>query len=136
VVLGGIPSERGTTEVLARALGSRAVDLTGRTSLGEYAALLRGAAVVVANDTGAAHLTAAVGGRVVTVFLSGDPVRWRHVAQLQTVVREDVGCNPCPHLSCPIDFRCATGVRPERVISAARAMAGTPTRPPAPSARP
>jgi ADP-heptose:LPS heptosyltransferase len=104
-----VPSEAVTTAAVVAAMRAPAVDLTGRTSLGQYAVLLRDAAVVVANDTGTAHLTAAVGGRVVTVFLSGDPVRWRHAPELQTVVRQEVGCNPCPHLDCPIDFRCAGG---------------------------
>jgi len=126
-------------------------DVTGRTSLGAYAALLRDAAVVVANDTGTAHLCAAVGGRVVTLFLSGDPRRWRHARHLQTVVREDVGCNPCPHLVCPIDHRCALRISPDRVLREALTMAtagttaaattvtarppaGTPPTPAAPSA--
>lgn len=134
VAVGGVPSERATTAALVAALSCDAVDLTGRTSLGAYAALLRDAAVVVANDTGTAHLTAAVGGRVVTVFLSGDPVRWRHGTDLQLVVREDVGCNPCPHLVCPIDFRCATRVSAARVLGAARAMTGRRPTPAAPSA--
>lgn len=133
VVVGGVPAEAPWTGALADALPD-AVDLTGRTSLGEYAVLLRDAAVVVANDTGTAHLTAAVGGRVVTVFLSGDPVRWQHAPHLQAVVREDVGCNPCPHLTCPIDFRCATRVSPTQVLTAARRLAGRPPRPAAPSA--
>jgi ADP-heptose:LPS heptosyltransferase len=94
-------------------------DLTGVTSLGGYAVLLRDAAVVVANDTGTAHLTTAVAGRVVTVFLSGDPVRWQHAPELQVVVRADVGCNPCRHLTCPIDFRCALDITPQHVLAAA-----------------
>ena len=123
VLVGGVASEAGTTDAVVAAMRAPAVDLTGRTTLGQYAVLLREAAVVVANDTGTAHLTAAVGGRVVTVFLSGDPVRWRHPAALQTVVREDVGCNPCPHLTCPIDFRCALRIPTARVVAAARAQA-------------
>ena len=71
VAVGGVPSERATTAALIAAAGVPVVDLTGRTSLGAYAALLRDAAVTVANDTGTAHLSAAVGGRVVTLFLSG-----------------------------------------------------------------
>lgn len=135
VVVGGVRSEAATTRALVEAMSRDAVDLTGRTSLGEYAVLLRDAAVVVSNDTGTAHLTAAVGGRTVTVFLSGDPVRWQHAPHLQTVVREDVGCNPCPHLTCPIDHRCATRISPERVLAEARRMAGTRPTPAGPSAR-
>jgi ADP-heptose:LPS heptosyltransferase len=134
VVVGGVPSEAETTGALVARLTCPVVDLTGRTSLGGYAALLRDAAVVVANDTGTAHLSAAVRGRVVTVFLSGDPVRWRHPGELQQVVRAEVGCNPCPHLTCPIDFRCATRVSTQQVVAAARAMCGTPPTPAGPSA--
>ena len=124
VVVGGVPSEAAVTGALVAACRTPVVDLTGRTTLGSYAVLLREAAVTVANDTGTAHLAAAVGGRVVTLFLSGDPVRWRHPPHLQTVVREDVGCNPCPHLTCPIDHRCALRISAARVLRAALAMAG------------
>ena len=135
VAVGGVRSEAPTTRALVAACRTPVVDLTGRTSLGAYAALLRDAAVVVANDTGTAHLTAAVGGRVVTLFLSGDPVRWRHPAPLQTVVHEDVGCNPCPHLTCPIDHRCALRISAGRVLSEALRLArGTPPTPERPSA--
>jgi ADP-heptose:LPS heptosyltransferase len=134
VVVGGVPSEAVTTGALVAACRTPVRDLTGRTSLGAYAALLRDAAVVVANDTGTAHLSAAVGGRVVTLFLSGDPRRWRHAPHLQTVVREDVGCNPCPHLVCPIDHRCARRISADRVLREALRLAGTPPRPGAPSA--
>jgi ADP-heptose:LPS heptosyltransferase len=125
VLVGGVGGEQEVTGRVLAAMRAPAVDLTGRTDLGTYAVLLRDAAVVVANDTGAAHLTAAVGGRVVTVFLSGDPVRWRHDETRQAVVREDVGCNPCRHLVCPIDFRCAHAVSAARVVAAARGMLAT-----------
>ncbi len=142
VAVGGVPAEAATTGALVAACRSRVVDLTGRTTLGSYAVLLRDAAIVVANDTGTAHLSAAVGGRVVTLFLSGDPVRWRHAPALQAVVREDVGCNPCPHLSCPIDHRCALRISAARVLAQALRMAatagplpaGTPPTPRSPSA--
>jgi ADP-heptose:LPS heptosyltransferase len=138
VVVGGVPAEAATTGAVVAACSGPVRDLTGRTSLGAYAALLRDAAVVVANDTGTAHLSAAVGGRVVTLFLSGDPRRWRHPPHLQAVVREDVGCNPCPHLVCPIDHRCALRISPQRVLQEALALArrtaGTPPTPAAPSA--
>ena len=134
VVVGGVRSEAATTGAVVAACRAPARDLTGRTSLGAYAALLRDAAVVVANDTGTAHLSAAVGGRVVTLFLSGDPRRWRHAPHLQTVVREDVGCNPCPHLVCPIDHRCARRISAEQVLQAALRLAGRPPTPGAPSA--
>ena len=45
-----------------------ALDLTGRTSLGEVAALARRATLAVGNDTGPMHLIAAAGCRSIVLF--------------------------------------------------------------------
>jgi ADP-heptose:LPS heptosyltransferase len=100
------------------------VDLAGRTSLGAYAAVLERAALLVANDTGSAHLAAALGTPSVTLFLSGDPVRWAHDPARHAVARVQVACNPCPHLVCPIDHRCASTLTPERVLADAARVLG------------
>jgi ADP-heptose:LPS heptosyltransferase len=124
VVVTGGAGERALGAALTAAMRAPAVDLTGATGLGGLAALLRDAAVLVGNDTGSAHLAAAVGARSVTVFLPGDPVRWAHRGPRHRAVVADVPCAPCPHLECPIDFRCATSVAPGRVLRAARELVG------------
>ena len=122
VVLTGVPGERGISAAVTAEMRAPAVDLTGATGLGGLAALLRDAAVLVGNDTGSAHLAAAVGAASVTVFLPGDPVRWAHRGPRHRTVAADVPCAPCPHLVCPIDFRCAASVRPAAVLAAAREL--------------
>jgi ADP-heptose:LPS heptosyltransferase len=117
VVLGGVRAERRLTAEVARLMHEPALDLAGQTPLGVYALLLRHGRLLVGNDTGAAHLAAAVGGRTVTIFLSGDPTRWAHPAPRHRVARVSVGCNPCPHLDCPIDFRCAHRLTVRHVLS-------------------
>ncbi|RFU20424.1 glycosyltransferase family 9 protein [Geodermatophilus marinus] len=126
VVVTGVPAEREVTAAVVAAMRAPAVDLTGATGLGGLAALLRDSALLVGNDTGSAHLAAAVGARSVTVFLPGDPVRWAHAGPRHRAVVADVPCAPCPHLECPIDFRCAASVRPRDVLAAARAVVGAP----------
>jgi ADP-heptose:LPS heptosyltransferase len=118
----GTNGEHRLAHRLAARMGAPSRVLAGRTSLGALAALLERAALFVGNDSGPAHVAAAVGTPSVTVFLSGDPVRWAHDARLHRVARADVGCNPCPHLTCPIDHRCARGVRAEAVIEHADAL--------------
>jgi ADP-heptose:LPS heptosyltransferase len=120
VVLTGLPGERAISAALRTRMAAPVTDLTGATSLGGLATLLRDCAVLVGNDTGSAHLAAAVGARSVTVFLSGDPVRWAHPGPRHRAVVADVACAPCPHLECPIDFRCAASVAPGQVLAAAR----------------
>ena len=124
VVVTGVPAEGAISAALVAAMRSPATDLTGATSLGGLAALLRDSAVLVGNDTGTAHLAAAVGARSVTVFLPGDPVRWAHGGPRHRWLAADVPCAPCPHLECPIDFRCATAISPGAVLGEARALAG------------
>ncbi len=129
VVVTGVPAERDVTGAVVRAARSGPLDLTGATGLGGFAQLLRSAALVVANDTGTAHLAAAVGTPSVTVFLAGDPVRWAHDPARHPVARVDVGCNPCPHLVCPIDHRCATWLPVSLVLAHARSLLGATPRP-------
>ncbi len=68
VVIGG-PAEQSLAEAIAAAAPST-VDLTGRTSLPELAAVSAGAALVVGNDTGPTHLTVLAGAPAVVLFSS------------------------------------------------------------------
>lgn len=60
--------------------GSSALDLTGRLSLPQLAALLRLARLVLSSDSGPAHLAVAVGTRAVVLFgtqeVAAGPRRW------------------------------------------------------------
>ena len=87
VVLTGTPGERAVVDAVARATASPVVDACGRTDVGTLGALFAGANLVVSNDTGAAHVAAAVRSPSVVVFpAAADPDRWapldtrRHVA--------------------------------------------------------
>jgi heptosyltransferase-2 len=55
--------------------------------LGTYAALLKGASLMIANDTGPGHIAAAVGTPLVSVLGPSDPVRWRAWGPGVTVVQ-------------------------------------------------
>jgi ADP-heptose:LPS heptosyltransferase len=77
VALTGTAGEAPVTAAVARAMRAPVLDLAGRTGVGTLAALFARARVVVSNDTGAAHVAAAVGATSVVVFpAAGDPDRW------------------------------------------------------------
>jgi ADP-heptose:LPS heptosyltransferase len=65
VVVTGGPGERSLTAYVA---GTDGTDLGGQTTFGELAAVLAGADAVVVGNTGPAHLAAAVGTPVVSLF--------------------------------------------------------------------
>jgi ADP-heptose:LPS heptosyltransferase len=76
VVLTGTTGEAELTGAVVRAMQAAALDLAGRTTLAELAALVRGAEVVVCNDTGVSHLAVAVGTPSLVVFTATSPSRW------------------------------------------------------------
>ncbi|MEV1328777.1 glycosyltransferase family 9 protein [Micromonospora costi] len=77
VVLTGTAGERGLAARVAAAAGlpTEAV-LAGRTGLGELAALVADARVVVSGDTGVAHLATGYGTPSVVLFGPVPPDRW------------------------------------------------------------
>jgi heptosyltransferase-2 len=99
----------------------RVLDLSGRTTLVQMAAVLGLARVCVSNDSGAMHVAAAVGTPVVAVF---GPTREYETAPLpragrkSEVVLHPVWCRPCMLRECPIDHRCMKRIRPEMVKAA------------------
>lgn len=113
----GTGVERPLAGAVLRAMHAPAVDLTGTTELGTLAALVAEASILVGNDSGPGHLAAAVGTPSVTLFLSGDPVRWAYESERHRVARVQVECSPCPHLRCPIDHRCASRLQAADVLA-------------------
>ncbi|HVG37944.1 MAG TPA: glycosyltransferase family 9 protein [Pyrinomonadaceae bacterium] len=74
--------------------------LTG-LSLPEVTALARRARLFVGNDSGVAHIAAAVGAPSVVVFGSSNVAHWRPWATAPAVVvREEMPCAPCPGYTC------------------------------------
>src|SRR6185436_16389442 len=100
VVVTGGPGERELTAFVA---GERALDLGGRTSLAELAGVLDGAAAVVVGNTGPAHLAAAVGTPVVSLFApTVPPVRWRPWRVPHELLYVNVLCAGCRARVCPV----------------------------------
>lgn len=94
-VLLGDPSERALAdEAVHAAGGADVVDLVGRTTLGEAAAVLDAATLFVGNDTGLLHLAAARGVRSVGVFGSSLPAIFAPAGDVHVAVWNSVPCNP------------------------------------------
>lgn len=98
VVFGG-PDERELTREVA---GQEALDLGGRLDLSQLAAGLAACQIVVSNDTGPMHLTAAVGTPVVAFFGPDTPERSRPLSPASRVIwHSELPCSPCLQGTCP-----------------------------------
>ena len=102
---------------VAEAGGASVLDLTGKTSLAELAALMAACDVVVGNDTGPIHLAAATGTSVVALFGSSDPAATAPRGKRVAVIYRNLPCSPCLRQVCPRDTRCLTEITPGEVFS-------------------
>jgi len=125
VLVTGGPGERALTAAVA---GSSGVDLGGATSLPEMAALLDGAAAVVVGNTGPAHLAAAVGTPVVSLFAPVVPAaRWAPYG-VPTVLLgdQDAPCRDTRARECPVPGHpCLTSVTADDVVAAVGKLVAT-----------
>jgi ADP-heptose:LPS heptosyltransferase len=127
VVVTGAPSERRLTAAVAGSSG--AVDLGGRTTLAELAAVLEGASVVVVGNTGPAHLAAAVGTPVVSLFAPTVPAAKWAPYRVPTVVLgdQDAPCRDTRATRCPFEGHpCLSSVTPDAVLRAVEQTCGRP----------
>jgi ADP-heptose:LPS heptosyltransferase len=124
VVVTGRPSERALT---AQTTGSArlALDLGGETDFAGLAGVLAGADAVVVGNTGPAHLAAAVGTPVVSLFAPTVPaVRWRPWGVPHELLYVDVPCAGCRARRCPVaGHPCLAGVEVEDVLAAVERLA-------------
>ncbi|MCA0144843.1 glycosyltransferase family 9 protein [Blastococcus sp. LR1] len=118
VLVTGGPGERALT---AQVAGVRGIDLGGATSLPEMAALLDGAVAVVVGNTGPAHLAAAVGTPVVSLFSPVVPAaRWAPYG-VPTVLLGDQSapCRDTRARECPVPGHpCLASVSAADVVAA------------------
>jgi heptosyltransferase-2 len=95
----------------------RMVNLVGQTSLGELAGVTARCDVFVSNDSGAMHVSAALGRPVVAIFGSTDERATRPIGD-HDVITQPVFCRPCHLRDCPIDHRCMTRITVDMVFAA------------------
>jgi ADP-heptose:LPS heptosyltransferase len=122
VVVTGGSGERGLTAAVADGC---ALDLGGRTDLGQLAGVLAGAVALVAGNTGAAHLAAAVGTPVVSLFAPVVPAaKWRPYKVPQMLLGDQAApCRDTRARDCPVPGHpCLSSVAPEEVVSAVRRL--------------
>jgi heptosyltransferase-2 len=125
IVLIGGPGEEALCAELAKRSSARPLDLSGKLSLTESAAVLSICSILVTNDSAPLHMAEAVGTPVVALF--GPTVReFGYYPRLpeSTVLDVHMNCRPCSRNGarpCPIGTKaCLVSIEPELVLEAVR----------------
>ncbi len=122
VFTGGGDDEAALIGQIREAAGGLAFSIAGELDLGKLGAAISLASVVVANNTGPAHMAAALGTPLVNLYALTNPQHTPWQAK-SAVLFHDVACRFCYKSTCPQGHHhCLNKVEPMQVVSAVHAM--------------
>ena len=118
VVFTGTEPERQLIEDIQKAMGVPSYSLVGKLNLGELAAIIAIAPLLISNNTGPVHIACAVGTPVVDLYALTNPqhTTW---GVPHRVLYHDVPCKFCYKSICPEGHHnCLRQVTPQKVVGA------------------
>jgi ADP-heptose:LPS heptosyltransferase len=123
----GSPMEQRDAGAIAEAAGPAGVNLAGRLSIPELAAVLSQASLYVGNDSGPTHLAAALAIPSIALFGPGDAMRFspRGRGPIR-VLQYKVDCSPC-YLTWCSHHTCMRSLTIEGVLSNALELLRAPS---------
>ncbi|OBT10216.1 lipopolysaccharide heptosyltransferase II [Vibrio sp. UCD-FRSSP16_10] len=94
-------------------------DLTGQTNLIEAIDLISCCSTIISNDSGAMHLAAAVGCKIIGIYGSTSPDYTPPLTKNLEILHTDIECRPCFKKVCPYGhLKCLKDLEPLRVMDA------------------
>lgn len=152
VVFVGGPGD--DTQAVLKHLRAECIDLTGKTTLGQLAAVIERASLFIGADSGVMHVASATNTPIVAIFGPSNPDAWRpwRPAGAIVILRSGPECSPCSYVAHRLGQRagcaartCMRLVTPSQVTAAAQALLSgsspatsaplTEVRPPVPTIR-
>jgi heptosyltransferase-2 len=119
VWLFGSAADQPLTEKIQALTEQACLDFAGKTSLAEAIDLLSLAKVVVTNDSGLMHISAALGRPIVAVYGSTSTEFTPPLSEQVKVLNLNLDCSPCFKRECPLGhWRCMKDLKPAMVLSA------------------
>ncbi len=92
----GIPNEQPIIQQILAMMKQKAVNLAGKTTLPETACLATQAILLIGNDSGPMHLSAAMGTKTIGLFGPNIPLRFRPIGQHNAAIYKALcPCSPC-----------------------------------------
>jgi heptosyltransferase-2 len=122
VLLIGSRAELDVSNTVVKGMRQKPIVLTGKTNLDQITSIISVADLLITNDTGPAHIGAALNTPTITIFGPTNPLTTRPFSLQAEVLRHPPDCAPCMLRDCPIDHRCMTAITVEEVLERARAI--------------
>ncbi len=122
VVLTGAPEDLPLVAEVIRCTHEHPLNMAGKTSLAQLAALLQRADLLITGDSGPMHIAAAVATPLIAIHGPTDPALSGPVSPSATVLRSDIWCSPCYNAKGPANCRfhttqCMKDITPSQVFA-------------------
>ncbi len=121
VVLTGAPVDLPIIEGVTARMREHPINLAGKTSLPQLAALLQRATLIISGDSGPIHMATALGVPIIGIYGPTNPSLGGPVSPNATVLRSHIWCSPCYNAIDPADCRfhttqCMKNITPTQVL--------------------
>ena len=120
VVVGGKDDEEAGKAIIQ---GAGGLNLAGRTSLVESAAIIARSSLLISGDSGVLHMAVGLGVPTVSLFGPGIQAKWGPRGEGDVIINRNLSCSPCTRFgttpACPIHTRCMAEIAVNDVAEAA-----------------
>ncbi len=119
IILLGSKSDESVGYKIQHLTKNACINLIGKTSLLEALKVLSFATLVVSNDSGLMHLTAALDKPLIALYGSSSPEFTPPLSAKAKIIYLKISCSPCFERECPlIHFNCLKQLTPQIVLNA------------------
>jgi len=115
----GAPNDRDYADEVIKTIGFDVENFCGETSLTDLAELFRRADLFITVDTGATHIAATTGVKMVTIYGCTSPDRWHPINPNAIALTSREPCCPCTKKICDEPL-CLKNVTPAQVLDAVK----------------
>ena len=122
VVLTGAPGDLPQIESVTRRMSEKTINLAGKTSLTQLAALLQRADLLISGDSGPLHIGVACDTPIIGIYGPTNPSLGGPVSPDATILRSEIWCSPCYNARDTADCRfyttqCMKNITPNQVLA-------------------
>jgi heptosyltransferase-2 len=115
IFLGDEQDEKTVRQITAE-LKEGYLDISGKTSLIELAAVLKRCSFLICNDSAIMHMASAVNIPIIALFGPTDFIKYGPEGKESTVVYKDMNCRPCQRAQCIFGHECLKSIEPKDVL--------------------
>ncbi len=123
IIVGGKEDKETGEKILE---GNMGINLAGKTSLAETAAVLSKTQLLVSGDSGILHLAVGLDVPTVSLFGPGIPDKWAPSGTNHIVINKQLPCSPCTRFGytrpCSNGAKCIQDITPKEVFQAVNSL--------------